>query len=85
MVAYLLLEEMRRKNIEGSTKDALMVRGRPFERDKGKFSSIKSKSKGRSKYHVQPTRRCWKCGKDGHYKRDHKLKEMEVSTRYDEK
>jgi hypothetical protein len=49
VVASLLSEEMRWKNMEGSTKDALMVRGRPIDRDKGKFSGRKSKLKGRSK------------------------------------
>jgi hypothetical protein len=49
VVAYLLSEEMRRKNMEGSTKDALVVRGQPVDRDKGKFYSRKSMSKGRSK------------------------------------
>jgi hypothetical protein len=63
MVASLLSEEMRRKNMEGSTKDDLVVRGRPVERDKGKLSSRKSKSKGRSKSMAQSKRRCWKCGK----------------------
>jgi hypothetical protein len=37
MVASLLLEEMRRKDMEGSTKDALVVRGRSTDKDKGKF------------------------------------------------
>jgi hypothetical protein len=85
VVASLLSEEMRRKNMEGSTKDALVVRGRPVDRDKGKFSGRKSKSKGRSKSLVQSTRRCWKCGKVGNYKKDCKLKVMEVSTGSDEK
>jgi hypothetical protein len=85
MVASLLSEEMRRKNIEGSTKDALVVRVQPVDRDKGKFSSRNYKSKGRSKSLVQSTRRCWKCGKVGHYKRDCNSKEMEVSTGSDEK
>ena len=51
MVASLLLEEMRRKNMEGLTKDALVVRGRgrPVDRDKGKFFDRNSKSKGISK------------------------------------
>jgi hypothetical protein len=71
--------------MEGSTKDALVVRGRPVDRDKGKLSNRNSKSKGRSKSHVQSTRRCWKCGKFGHYKRDCKLKAMEVIIGSDKK
>jgi hypothetical protein len=76
---------MRRKNMEGSTKDALVVRGRPIDRDKGKFFGRKSKLKGRSKSLVHSMRRCWKCGKAGHYKRDCKSKAMEVNTRSNEK
>jgi hypothetical protein len=68
MVSSLLSEEMRRKNMEGPTKYALVVWGRPIERDTGKFFSRKSKSKGRCKSPVQLKRRCWKCDKDGHYK-----------------
>jgi hypothetical protein len=37
VVSSLLSEEMRRKNMEGSTKYALVVRGRPIDRDKGRF------------------------------------------------
>jgi hypothetical protein len=66
--------------MEGLTKYALVVRGRLVDRDKRKFSFRKSKSKGRSKSPIQLMRRCWKCGKGGHYKRDCNLKEMEVST-----
>jgi hypothetical protein len=86
MVASPLSEDMRRKNMKGSTKDELVVRGRPIDIDKGKFFSRNSKSKGRYKSHVQSTtRRCWKCGKVGHYKRDCKSKEKKSSTRSDEK
>ena len=46
VVASLLSEEMRRKKMEGSTKDALVMRGRLIERDKGIFSGIKIKTKG---------------------------------------
>jgi hypothetical protein len=38
VVSSLLSKEMRSKNMEGSTKDVLMVRGRMVDRDKGKFS-----------------------------------------------
>jgi hypothetical protein len=48
VVASLLSKEMRWNNMERLTKDALMVRGRPIDRDKGKFSSRYSKLKGRS-------------------------------------
>jgi hypothetical protein len=53
MVSYLLSEEMIRKNIEGSTKDDLMVIGQSVERDKFKLFGINCKSKGRSKSLVQ--------------------------------
>jgi hypothetical protein len=45
----------------------------------------KSKSKGRSKSPIQSSRRCWKCGKVRHYKREFNLKAMEVNTGSDEK
>jgi len=66
MVVSLLSEETRRKNMEGSTKNSLVVRGRPIYRNKGRFSSRKFKSKGIYKSPVQSIRRCWKCGKVGH-------------------
>jgi hypothetical protein len=58
VVASLLLEEMRRNNMEGSTKYALVVRGRLIDKDKGKFFGRKSKLKGRYKSHVHSMRRC---------------------------
>jgi hypothetical protein len=76
---------MRRNNMEGSNKYSLLVRAQLVERDKGKLFNRKSKLKGRSKFLVQSTRRCWKCGKVGHYKKDCKLRVMEGSTRSDEK
>jgi hypothetical protein len=57
VVASLLSEEMRRKNMEGSTKYDLVVKGQMVDRDKGKFSSRKSNSKGISKSPSQSTRR----------------------------
>jgi hypothetical protein len=47
--ASIFSKEMRRDNMEGLTKYALVVRGWSVERDKGKLSGRKSKSKGRSK------------------------------------
>jgi hypothetical protein len=85
VVSSLLSKEMRRKNMEGLTKDVLVVRGRPIDRDKGKFFGRNFKSKGRSKSMVHLTRRCWKCGKARHYKNYCKSKAMKVSTGSDEK
>jgi hypothetical protein len=76
---------MRRKNTEGLTKDALVVKGRPIDRDRGNLSSRKSMLKSKSKSYVQSTRRCCKCDKVGNYKRDYKSKAMEFSTGSDEK
>lgn len=81
VLGSMLLEEMRRKNMEGSTHDALMVRGRLVKKVKGISSNAISKSRGRSKSRskspFQLTRKCWKCGKERHYKRDYNLKGIE--------
>jgi hypothetical protein len=58
MVSSFLSEKMRRKNMEGLTKYALVVRGQPIDRDKGRLSGRKYKLKGRSKSPVHSTRRC---------------------------
>jgi hypothetical protein len=55
MVASLLSEGTRKKNIEGSTKAALVVSSWPIDRDKGKFFSRNSKSKGIYKALIQST------------------------------
>jgi hypothetical protein len=49
VVSSLLSEEMRRNNMEGLTKYSLAMRGQPIDRDKGRFSGRKFKSKGRYK------------------------------------
>jgi hypothetical protein len=49
VVSSLLLEDMRRKNMEGQSTDALFARGCSQERNRSKSSSGRSKSKGRSK------------------------------------
>jgi hypothetical protein len=69
VVSSLLSEEMRRKNMEGHSTDALFARGRSQERNKSNFSSGRSKSKGRSKSPGKFVRVCWRCGKEGHYKK----------------
>jgi hypothetical protein len=65
----LLLEEMRWKNMEGHSTDTLFTRGHSQERNRSKFSSGRSNSKGRSKYLRNFVKVCWICGKEGHYKK----------------
>eukprot|EP00253_Pinus_taeda_P005309 PITA_05309 len=65
IVSSLLTEDMRRKNMESQNGDALSVRGWSQNRNKNKSSSGRSKSPGRPIKVV-----CWKCGKEGRYKRD---------------
>jgi hypothetical protein len=69
VVSSLLSEEMRRKNMEGQSTDALFARGRSQERNRSKSSSGRSKSKGRSKSPGKFVKVCWRCGKEGHYKK----------------
>jgi hypothetical protein len=69
VVSSLLLEEMRWKNMEGQSTDALFARGRSQERNRSKSSSWRSKSKGRSKSPRKFVKVCWRCGKEGNYKK----------------
>jgi hypothetical protein len=71
VVLSVLSKEMRWNNMEGLTKDALMVRAQSVDGGKGKLFFQWSKSKGRYKSSVQLTRKCWKCDKDGVIVRSH--------------
>jgi hypothetical protein len=70
----LSTEEMRWKNMEGQSTDALFARGRSQERNRSNFSSGRYNSKGRSKSPGKFVRVCWRCGKEGHYKKQCRYK-----------
>jgi hypothetical protein len=74
VVSSLFSEEMRQKNMEGHNTNALFARGSSQERNISNFSSGRSKSKGRSKSPGKFVRVCWRCGKEGHYKKNCKSK-----------
>jgi hypothetical protein len=55
--------------MEGQSTDTLLERGCSHEINRSKFSSGRSKSKGRSKSPRKFVKVCWRCGKEGHYKK----------------
>jgi hypothetical protein len=77
VVASLLSEEMRQKSMDGHRTDALFVRDHTQDRNPGKYSWGRSKSIGRSKSLEKYLRKCWKCGKTWHYKKDFKSNKVE--------
>jgi hypothetical protein len=77
VVSSLLLEEIRRKNIENQSTYVLFVRGCSQERNKNKSSSGRSKYRGRSKSSGKFVKVCWRCGKEGHCKKQCSSKSVE--------
>jgi hypothetical protein len=66
IVGALLSEETRKKsNLETSTSEVMMVRGRPKERGHSQKDFSQSKLKGKKR-----NLKCWFCGKSRHLKKD---------------
>jgi hypothetical protein len=63
VVSSLFSEEMRRKNMKGRSTDTLFARGCSQEINRSKFSSGRSKSKGRCKSLGKFVKVCLRCGK----------------------
>ena len=68
---------MRQKNMDTHSMDSLSVRGQSQEKNKNKGYGGRSKYKGRYESPRKRTRKCWKCGKVGHYKKDYRSKNVE--------
>jgi hypothetical protein len=83
VVSSLLSEEMRQKNMDGHSTNALFVRGHTQDRNHSKPSGGRSKSTGRSNSLGKSLRKCWKCGKTRNYKKDCKSKKVEKPKGFD--
>ena len=77
VVSSLLSEDMRQENMEIHSTYALFVRGCSHEINKNKSSSGRSKSRGRSKSPRKFIKVCWRCGKEGNYKKHCRSKSVE--------
>ena len=84
IVSSLLSEEMRWKTMDNHSMYALSVRGHPLERNTNKGYGGIYKSKGRSKSPGKGIRKCWKCGKVRHHKKDCRYKSVEKAKGYED-
>jgi hypothetical protein len=69
---------MMQKSMESFPKYVLFIRGCPYKNKNKSFGGT-YKSRGRFEYLGQSIRRCWKCGKFGHYKKDCISKKVDKS------
>jgi len=63
--------------MESQSIDALFVRGCSLDINKNNSSTGRSKSRGRSKSPGKFLKKCWKCGKARHFKKDYRSKSVE--------
>ena len=63
--------------MEGHSTYALIARGCFQDRNISNSSSGRSKSKGRSKSPGNFVKVCWRCGKEGHFKKQCRSKNVE--------
>jgi hypothetical protein len=67
--------------MDGHSIDDLFVRGRTQDMNPYNPSRWRSKSTGRSKSPRKSLRKCWKCGKTWHYKKECNSKKVEKPKR----
>ena len=84
VVSSLFSKEMRRKKMEGRIRYALFARVHSQERNRSKPSSGRSKSKESSQSPIKFVNICWRCGKEGHYKKQGRSKIVERGKGYDD-
>jgi hypothetical protein len=84
VVSSLLSKEMKRKMKDSQSIDALYIIGRALDKNKNKSFSGRSKSRGRSKSPGKSLKKCWKCGKARHFKKDYRSKSVKREKGYDD-
>ena len=70
MIASFLQEEMVQETIDIQRINELSIRGHPQDRNKNNYFLGRPKFQDRSKSQGKSLRKCQKCGKSRHYKKD---------------